>query len=133
MALDAKHGAIAGETAQQWHDVREGSHVGGLFLDPDNFVSVGMLIECCLELFFGPRIQLLEEDDADGEVFALFALDAEVVSDLSGADEEAARVLHVVVGEHVLEVIECEVGDGGGCVGVTQHALGGEDDERLAP
>ncbi len=95
--------------------------------------AFGMLIERCLEFFFGPGIELLEEDDADGEVFALFALDAEIVSDLSGADEQAARIFDVVVGQHVLEVIESEVGDGGGCVGMAQHALGSEDDERLAP
>ena len=53
----------------------------------------GMLVEGGLQFGFGPGVELLEEDDADGHVLALGALDAEVVADLAGADEEAARVL----------------------------------------
>ena len=113
MTFDAKYRAIAGETPQQWHHVKKGSHVGWLLLHPDDLISTGMLIERCLEFFHRPWIQLFEEDDADAEVFALFALHAEVVSDLSAADEQTTWVLHVVVGQNVLEVIETEVRYGG--------------------
>ena len=92
-----------------------------------------MLVEGGLQFCFGPGVELLDEDDADAEVFALLALDAEVVADLAAADEQAARALDVVVGEDIFEGRLAELRDGGGCVGVAQHALGREDDERLAP
>ena len=65
-----------------------------------------MLVERGLQLGFGPGVELLEEDDADAEVLALFALDAEVVADLSAADEQAARVFDVVVGQDILEALD---------------------------
>jgi hypothetical protein len=65
-----------------------------------------MLVERGLQLGLGPGVELLDEDDADGHVLALLALDAQVVADLAGADEQAARVLvTVVVGEDILEVV----------------------------
>ena len=92
-----------------------------------------MLVERCLQLGFGEGIELLEEDDAYGVLVALGTLDAEVVADFAGADQQAVRVGDGVVGENVLEVVEREVGDGGHGVGVAEHGLGREDDEGLAP
>ena len=114
-------------------DVGEGSHVGGLFLDPDDFGGGGVLLEGGEEFCFGEGVELLEEDDGDVGEFALGPFDAEVVADLAGADEETAGVDGFVVGKNVLEVVVGEVGDGGHGVGMTQHGLGGEDDEGLAP
>ena len=132
-ALDAEDGAVAGYAAELGDDVGEGSHVGGLFLDPDDFGGGGVLVEGGLELGFGEGVELLEEDDGDVGEFALGALDAEVVADFAGADEQAAGVGDGVVGENVLEAVEGEVGDGGHGVGVAEHGLWGEDDEGLAP
>ncbi len=132
-ALDAEDGAVAGDALEEGLDVGKGSHVGGLFLDPDNFGGGGMLIQCSLELGFREGVELFEEDDADRVVFALGALDAQVVADLAAADEQAVGVGDGVVGENVLEVVEREVGDRGHGVGVTQHGFRGEDDEGLAP
>ncbi len=92
-----------------------------------------MLVEGGLEFGFGEGVELLEEDDADGSVVTLRAFDAEVMADLAGADEEAVRVGDGVVGEDLLEVVDCEVGDGGHGVGVTEHGFWGKDDEGLAP
>ena len=75
--------------------------------------ALRVLVERGLHLGFGPGVELLEEDDADADVLALLALDAQVVADLAGADEEAARVCDVVVREDVLEARRGEVGDGG--------------------
>src|SRR5882757_8859259 len=111
MALHAEDCAVASHASQQRHNVGEGAHVGRLFLYPDDLLGFGMLVERCLELGLGPGIHLLEEDDADAEVLAFGTLDAEVVADLATADEEAARVLHVVVGENILESFETEVRD----------------------
>ena len=71
-----------------------------------------MLIERCLQLRLGPWIHLFEKDDANAEVLALFALDAKVVADLSAADEEAAGIFYVVVGEDVFEGRLAEFRDG---------------------
>ena len=146
-ALYAYQGAgfsrrAGGHAAHQWEDVGECAHVGRLFLDPDNFGGRGVLVEGGLEFGFRPRVELLEEDDADGRGLffceaALRSLDAEVVADLAGADEQAAGMDDVVVGEDVLEVrmrrIGAEVRDGRHGIGVAEHGLGGEDDEGLAP
>ena len=110
MTLDAQDCTIACEASQQGHDIEEGAHVRGFFLDPDDLLGFGMLVERRFELGFGPGIELLEEDDAYAEVLAFGALDAEVVADLSAADEESARVFYVVVGEDILEFFESEVG-----------------------
>jgi len=72
-----------------------------------------MLVERGVQFSFGPWVHLLEEDDADAEVLALFTLDAEVVADLAAADEQAARGFDVVVGEDVLKALDGEVSECG--------------------
>lgn len=110
VAFDAEDGAIADHAAELGHDVGEGTHVGGLFLHPDDFAGLGMLVDGGAELGFGKGIELLEEEDADGHVLALFALDAEIVADLAGGDDEAAGSFDVVVGKDVLEMVDGKVG-----------------------
>ena len=112
-SLYAEHGAVTGQTAQEGHHVEQGAHVGRLLLHPDDLLGVGVLVEGRLQFNFGPWVELLDEKDTDGHVFALCTLDAEVVADLSGADEEAARVFDVVVGQDVFEGGLAELGDGG--------------------
>ena len=81
----------------------------------------------------GHGIKLLEEDDAGGAVAALLALDTQLVADLAGADEQALCAGDAGFGQNVLEVRTREVFDRRDGVGMAQHALGREDDERLAP
>src|SRR5271168_2329709 len=92
ITLHTQDGAVPGDAPQQRHHVEERAHVRRLLLHPDDLLGPGMLVERSLQLCLGPWIHLLEEDDADGHIFSLGTLDAEVVADLSAADEEAARV-----------------------------------------
>ena len=91
--LTLRHLAIAGDAAQTRHDEGERAHVGRLFLHPDDFARGGMGFDGGLQLGFGPGIELIEEDDAGGRVLALRALDAQLVADFAGGDEQALGVL----------------------------------------
>ena len=44
-ALDTEDGAVAGYAAELGEDVREGSHIGGLFLCPHNFCRRRVVVE----------------------------------------------------------------------------------------
>ena len=132
-ALDAEDGAVPGHFAQQRHDVGERAHVGRLFLYPNYFLSGGVGIDGGLQLGFGERIELVEEDDADGHVLAFGALDPKVVAYLPGAKEKTMRSLGLVVRDDVEETVAGEVLEGRRGIGVAEHALGGEDDKGLAP
>ena len=63
----------------------------------------------------------------------LLAFGAEFVADFAGADEDAVGFSDFGVGDDVQEILVREVGDRRGGVGMAQHALRGEDDQRLAP
>ena len=64
---------------------------------------------------------------------ALCALDAKVVADLAGAEEEAHGVRDGGVGKDGLEFFDGEVGDRARRIGVAEHRLRREDDQGLAP
>ncbi len=83
-------------------------------------------------------VELFEEDDCGGGVFSFFAFGLEFVADFSGADQDAVGFPDFGVGNDVQEilvgeVVVLEILDGRTRVGVAQHALRREDDERLAP
>ena len=118
---------------RQWHDVGVCAHIGRLFLHPEDLRGGRMLIERGTEFGFWPGVELFDEDDADVVETALGALHAKVVPDFAGADKKAARVGDVVVGKDVEEVAARKVGDGRERIGVAEHRLRCEDDERLAP
>ncbi len=132
-ALDTEEGAGAGHAAHQRESVGESAHVGWFFLDPDDLGGRGVLIEGGLEFLFGPWVKLFDEDDRNVGELAFCALDAEVVADFAGADEQATGLGDGGVGKDVLEVVESEVRDGGHGVGVAEHGFWSEDDEGLAP
>ena len=86
-----------------------------------------MLVECGLQFGFRPWVELLDEDDANGHVLAFGSLDAEVVADLSGADEQAAGSLTSLSGRTFWNGF-AEFGHGGGGVWVAEHPFRSEDD-----
>ncbi len=85
------------------------------------------------EFGFRPGVKLFEEDDAGGAVAPLLTFDAQLMSDFSGADEQAFGTGDAGFGQNILETRQREVFDGRDGIGMAQHALGREDDERLAP
>src|SRR5271170_887577 len=133
VALDASKRPVACHAAQLRHDIGESSHVGRLLLDPNYLLGGGMLIESSLQFLLRPGIELLEEDYADRHILALGTFDAEIVTDLAAADDEAAGIFDVIVGENVLEGGLAKLCYGRAGVGMTEHRLRREDDERLAP
>ena len=67
-------------------------------------VRVRMRLDRRHKLRLGPRIHLLEEDDAGGRVLALLALDAQLMPDLAGADQQPLRVRNLGLWQDILEM-----------------------------
>src|SRR6266849_2921197 len=109
------------------------THVFRLFLDPHDLAGVGMCVERRGNLRTQQRVKLIQEDDRGRGVFAAAALGAQFVAELAADDEDALGVLHFAVGNDGKKARLREVLDAGGSIGMTQHALWSEDDERLAP
>src|SRR5579859_3274035 len=109
------------------------AHIFRLFLNPDDFAGVGMLGDGGREFRAQQRVELIEEDNRGAGVFAAAAFGAELVTEFAADDEDALSVLHFAVGNDGKKARLPEVLDAGGSVGMAQHALGSEDDERLAP
>ena len=72
--------------------VEEGAHVGGLFLNPDDFARVGMSSNRRGDFVFGQRIKLVEEENRSGGVVPAAAFCAKFVADFSAGDQDTLRV-----------------------------------------
>ena len=92
-----------------------------------------MALQLGHELRFGPRIELLEEDDAGRSVFAFVPLHAQLVPDLSCAYQQTLRIAHFMVRQDIQEARTTEVLDRRARGWMPEHALRGEHDQRLAP
>ena len=82
---------------------------------------------------FGKWVELFEEDDRGRRVFSLLSFGLKFVADFSGADQDAVGFSDFGVGDDVEEILVREVFDRRTRVGMAQHALRSEDDQRLAP
>src|SRR6185369_2212693 len=132
----ALHGANRSslqQSAELRYDEGQRSHVGWFFLHPDQFRRVRIVLHHVAKLVLRERIDLVEEADGGFAVAALFALHLKLVSDFAGAEQHASCVRNRVVEDDRLEARLNEVFDGADGFGVTQHALRGEDGERLTP
>src|SRR2546423_9118665 len=109
------------------------AHIFGLFLDPDDFASVRVLVDGGGNFRARQRIELVEEKNRGAGVFAAAALGAKLVADFTAGDEDALGVLNFSLGNDRKKTRLCEIVDAGGSVGMPQHAFGREDHERLAP
>src|SRR5271170_2884207 len=111
-ALYREHMTIASDALETREHVEKRSHVGGLFLHPDNVARVAVTCELGGEFFFWKRVELFEKDNRGRIVFSFFALCLEFVADLAGADQDAVGLSDLYVGNYVLEILLGEVGDG---------------------
>lgn len=62
-SLDREHSAISCDATQTRQHIEQSSHVGGLFLYPDDVARVWMTLEFCGEFGFREWIELLDECD----------------------------------------------------------------------
>ena len=81
------------------------SHVGWLFLYPDDVARVAVAGEFRGEFFFWKGIELFQKYNRGGVVFSLLTLGLEFVADFSGADQDAVGLADFHVGDHVLETL----------------------------
>src|SRR5271170_2589436 len=92
-----------------------------------------MTVEFGDDFVFGERIELFQKNDGGGRVFSVLTFGLEFVADLSGADQNAVGFADFGVGDDVQEILVSEICKGRTGVGMAQHALGSEYDQRLAP
>jgi len=73
--LDGQHRPVAGKAADAADDVRQGAHIRGFFLYPDNVSRGGMLLDSRLEFFFRERVHLFQEENRGFRIFSLLSVD----------------------------------------------------------
>src|SRR5260370_18180524 len=104
------------------------AHVFRFFLDPDDFSSVGMRVDGGGNFWAQQRIELIQENNRGGGVFAAAALGAKFVAEFAADVENALGVLHFAVGNDRKKARLRALLHAGGGVGMAQHAFGSEDD-----
>jgi hypothetical protein len=122
-----------GDALKTRQNIEESAHVRGLFLDPDNFTRIPMRINRGGDFILGERIELIQEEDRGGRVFAAAAFGAELVTDLAAGDEDTLGVSDLAVWNECKKARTFEVFDWGRGVGMAQHAFRRENDQRFAP
>src|SRR5262249_52466606 len=85
------------------------------------------------QFFLRKGIQLLQKDNCSGAVLTFLALTPQLVSDFPRTDQYAASIAHLRVRNHIVKSTAAEIGNWRGCIWVSQHALGREYDQWLAP
>src|SRR4029077_4927977 len=93
-ALDRADAQAAGlrEAFQPRQNVEMRAHVGGLFLNPDDFAGVRMFSDRSGNLSAWQRIELVEEEDGRAGVFAASAFSAQLVADFAAGDQDALGI-----------------------------------------
>ena len=128
-------GCLSGDAPQARHDEDERAHVGGLFLHPDDFARIGMPVDCrptssppgTDKAVRGRRwrlcvsLRLLRSARSSWPILPVADQHALGVERLRGP------------GTTCQEARPREFRERRGCVRMAQHALGSEDDQRLAP
>src|SRR5262249_5959172 len=74
-----------------------------------------------------------EKEDRGARVFSLAAFGLQVMADLSTGDENALRILDLVIRHERQKMRAREIGEVGTRIGMAQHALRREYDQRLTP
>ena len=111
-----------------------GAVVLRLLLHPDDLPRLRVARQGGRQRGRRERVELLEAEDGGRGVAAPLALGAQLVEDLPGGDQDPPGPgRHPVVLEHRPELPARQFVDRRGRRGVSQHALGREHHERLAP
>ena len=132
-ALDRTHRHIPSEFPNARHNVEKCAHVGGLFLNLDDFSCLGVARELGGEFGFRKRIKLIEKDDRGFGIAATLALRAKFVPDFSGAKQNSAHVLDLAFRDDIQKTLFRELREGGGRFRPSQHAFRRENHQRFAP
>ena len=81
----------------------------------------------------GNGYKLIEREDRGARVFALAPFGTQIVADFAAGDQNALRVLNLVVGDERQKLWPRKFGEIRTRIRMAQHALRREDDQRLAP
>src|SRR6266481_5735422 len=134
-ALHRTHAQAAGfgQALQPREDVKMRAHIGGFFLDPDDFAGMGMLGDGGGDFRARQGIKLIEEEDRRSRIFTAAAFAAQLVANLAAGDQDAPGVLHFAIGDEWQKPGPREFFDLRAGVGMAQHAFWRKDNQRLAP
>ena len=79
------------------------------------------------------RIELVEKQNGRAGILALAAFGFQFVADFAAGDQDVLGVGHVPIGNDLQKVRLRKVIESRAGIGMAQHALWSEDDQRLAP
>ncbi len=127
------HVARARDAFETREHVEKSSHVGWLFLYPDDVARLAVAREFRGEFFLWKGIELFQKYNRGAVVFSFLTLGLEFMADFPGADQDAVGLADLHVRDYVQETLAGKVRDRRRRIGMAQHALGREHDQRLAP
>src|SRR5260221_11750951 len=102
-ALQGTERPSQGQSLQLRRQEVQRCHICGFFLDPQKFTRVRVLRKGRFQFCFGQREELLQKDDGGLAVAAAFAFAAQLMADLSCANNNSLRVLHLFILDDGLE------------------------------
>src|SRR5438046_2747530 len=85
------------------------------------------------ELWLREGIELLNQSDCDICGLLLFSLSTQFVPNLSAAEEDSTSIGDFFVRDNPQEITIRKLLNGRSCIGMSQHALGSEHNQRFAP
>src|SRR6185437_5343684 len=131
--LHRQHGAVTGEAAQaRQHEIQR-SHVRRLLLYPHDVSRVWVTLKFGSELMFREGVELVYKSDCNiGDLLPL-ALGAQFMTDLAATQKNAPGIGDVGIVANALERRAGEFCDWRRGVRMSEHALGREHDQGLAP
>src|SRR5215813_2939439 len=118
---------------QPRHYIKKRSHVSRLFLHPHDFPGVWMSVNRRTDFSLWHWIKLVEEKDRGACVLASAPLSTQFMTDFAACNQDALGVGDFLVLHNLLKMRLHELVNRRTGVRVTQHALGCEHNQRLAP
>src|SRR5437762_12835296 len=109
-ALHREYRTVSGQASQTWKHVVERAHIGGFFLHPDDF-GVRVSREFCRKFGVWKWIELFDEHDGNVRDFPFLAFHAKLMSDLTGAEQNAAGFMDFRIRTHAQEIAGRELVD----------------------
>src|SRR5260221_1900207 len=111
----------AGQSLQLRRQKIQRSHVGRLFLHPQELTRISMMRKRGLQFGFRQRKELFQEDDRGPGIATALAFAAQLMADFSRTDDDALRVRNLMVLNYRMEASARQFTERTGRVRMPQH------------
>src|SRR3989442_12148074 len=102
----------------------ERTHVGRLFLYPQELACVAVLRDCLFQIFLRHRKHPFQKENCGDGVATALAFAAQLMPNLAGTEDEALAVCYFRILNYGLESAISQITQWAGCIWMAQHALG---------